>query len=349
MRGVCFIGSGLPWFSPGRGKMFVLLSMKSCFSLFPVAAFHPYQLLALPFSPAAAEPLPPKLLTASEAEGLKVTRLASSSLPPVCLIPVFFLAMLSLATALPSAAADDALEFVGGAKVTGTVVRIRKEARELDFEAKVGERALTRTYRFSQLHAVTMKGKRYVLTPRPGNTAPGDNSSSPRSGATRSRAEVDRLIDDRGNTPPDWFESTPLNYPETMDLEWPKVTEPWNPRVNPGQFMWSSVNENPRRWKEGAKFMHHVLSVNRGRPEIEQQAFGQLGHCYHALLGDWARAAFWWRKLDRQDMHTTIGLADCYWKLGCKEMAVEKLRAIRSDTTRYGSFSAARLRANLLG
>ncbi len=154
---------------------------------------------------------------------------------------------------------------------------------------------------------------------------------------TRTRAEVEALIENVGRTAPNWYASTPLNYPRTLDLSWPKPSGPWNTRKHISHYMFSVINENPRRWKEGARFMHHVLSVSRDDPEVHQKAFDQLGHCYHDLLEDWARAAFWWRKLDKYHMNNFMGLADCYWKLGSKEMAADLLRRIRTDSTRYGS------------
>jgi uncharacterized protein with FMN-binding domain len=153
----------------------------------------------------------------------------------------------------------------------------------------------------------------------------------------RTRAEVRALIENVGRTPPDWYVSTPLNYPKTLDLSWPKPSGPWNTRKHVPHYMFSVINENPRRWKEGTKFMHHVLSVNKDNRDAQQQAIGQLGHCYHDLLGDWARAAFWWRKLEKYHMNNFMGLADCYWKLGSEEMAADLLRRIRTDSTRYGS------------
>lgn len=154
---------------------------------------------------------------------------------------------------------------------------------------------------------------------------------------TRTRAEVEALIENVGRTPPDWYGSTPLNYPRTLDLSWPKPSGPWNTRKHISHYMFSVINENPRRWKEGARFMHHVLSVNGDDPQVHQKAFDQLGHCYHDLLEDWARAAFWWGKLNKYHMDNFMGLADCYWKLGSKEMATDLLRRIRTDSTRYGS------------
>ena len=62
-------------------------------------------------------------------------------------------------------AAEDHIEFLNGTKVGGQVTEIRKDAREFDFTAKIGQRIVSRTYGFSEVHAVTYQGKRFVLTP----------------------------------------------------------------------------------------------------------------------------------------------------------------------------------------
>ena len=248
---------------------------------------------------------------------------------------LFSLAVVAVQPAL--CIGQDVVEFLSGEKARGKVIEMRKEKQEIDFEIKIGNRAFKRTYGFSRVHAVTMNGKRYVLNPRPGSTSSRGNNPSSGSGVTRSKAEIDGLIDELGRTPPDWYDSVSLDYPKTIDLSWPKYSGPWDPSKDVGHFMFSVINENPRRWKEGTKFMHHVLSVNEDNLEVQQSVFNQLGHCYHDLLEDWARAAFWWRKLETYNMNNFMGLAHCYWKLGNQEMAAELLRGIRTDFSRYGS------------
>ncbi len=252
----------------------------------------------------------------------------------VLFLPLVFPTFLPAA----SATAADVVEFISGAKITGKVKQVRQAEREFDFEAKVGDRSLTRTYKFSEVRAVTMNGKRYVLTPKASDKPPanGDRKSDG-NGSARTPAEINRLINQAGATRPDWFDATPLDYPRTIDLSWPKYKGPWNPNKDAGQFIWSRINENPRRWKEGVKFLHHVLSVNKTNSSAQQKAVEKLGHCYHNLLGDWARGAFWWRKLEQHNMNSYLGLADCYWKLGSKQMVAESLDKISTDRTRYGS------------
>ena len=45
---------------------------------------------------------------------------------------------------------------------------------------------------------------------------------------------------------------------------------------------------------------------------------------YYALLQDYARAAYWWRKagIERATLGPGVHLAECYWKLGNRQMAV---------------------------
>ncbi len=155
---------------------------------------------------------------------------------------------------------------------------------------------------------------------------------------TRTRAEVESLIEKVGKTPPDWWDSTPLAYPPTLDLDWPLRAEgPWDARKNVGQYLWDVINPNPGRWKEGIKLVNHLMIRHQGDPAKLVRSMETLGRMYHDLMGDWARAAFWWRTCDRYGGGVDpIGLAHCYWKLGSKEMAVELLNAVGPDYTRHG-------------
>src|ERR1035437_4017488 len=72
----------------------------------------------------------------------------------------------------------------------------------------------------------------------------------------RTQAEVEKLIETEGSTPPPWFDSVKLNYPPTLLLHWerPRNKEPWTPNKYLAQYIWSVINENPGRWREGLKF-----------------------------------------------------------------------------------------------
>jgi len=101
--------------------------------------------------------------------------------------------------------AADLVEFLSGSKISGTVKEIRKEKKEFDFEATIGSRTSVRTYPFGKVHAVTIKGKRFVLTPKSNVvvTSAGEMGQ-------RSKTEINRLIQTLGSQDPEWLDSTKL-------------------------------------------------------------------------------------------------------------------------------------------
>lgn len=153
--------------------------------------------------------------------------------------------------------------------------------------------------------------------------------SSPAQALKRTRAEVEDLIKDAGAKPPDWWDQAALNYPDTLDLSWPdKPPGGWDNKKNVGQFLWDIINPNPGRWREGVKFLHHVMTVNAKNPAVVRKAQNSLGMLYAECLEDFPRAAFWWRKSGN-----AVGLANCYWRMGNKDMAVAELGKVNFVTT----------------
>jgi uncharacterized protein with FMN-binding domain len=249
------------------------------------------------------------------------------------LLLVVFIVPISAA----SLAAQDEIEFLSGAKLTGTVTSIDKDAKKVTFESKIGAITRERVYPYSRIHAVTYKGKRYVLTPKTASKkdpSPNDSGKSAK-GDKRTRKEVIALIQSVGSTPPDWLDATRLNYPRTMDLSWPDAaSSKWNTQKNIGQFIWSVINENPGRWREGVKFLLHVLSVNDKNSTAQQKAMIALGDKYHNLFQDYPRAAYWYGRAGigknppRNNPAAPVHLAECYWRMGSKQMAAEVLGGI---------------------
>lgn len=222
--------------------------------------------------------------------------------------------------------ADAVIELIGGAKSRGRIVAADGES--ISFEATVGSRTFLRKYPVERISALTIGGKRHVLG---GTSRPGTSEAAP-VGTRRTRGQIDALIEQLGGTPPDWWDSVPLDYPRTLDLAWPQPPpDGWNNQKNVGQFVWDVVNPNPSKWQEGVRFMHHLLEVNQDQPAVRLRATTELGRMYHDLLQDYARAAFWWRRagVDRGDRtRAGVHLAECYWKLGNKQMAVDLLKRL---------------------
>jgi uncharacterized protein with FMN-binding domain len=252
----------------------------------------------------------------------------------------FFVAgVVTAIVSLAAPASADLIEFLSGAKAEGTVKKIDKESRKIEFDLKVGSRTVARTYAYEQIHAVTMGSKRYVLnaasaapadnrsTPSRREAPSADNSAPPAAGVRRTKAEVDAVIEQAGRSPPDWYESTPLNYPESLDLTFPEPAPGgWNNQKNVGQFIWDIINPNENRWREGVRFMHHLLSVNKEDKIVRDRCIRSLGDMYFRFFQDYARAAFWWRQVKMEKgAPESIYLAECYWRLGNKPMAIELL------------------------
>lgn len=228
------------------------------------------------------------------------------------------------------ASAEDLIEFADGSKLNGTITSIRKAEKEFDFTSSENTADAKSVYRFAEVHAVTYKGKRFILTPKPvdGSAAVANSGDS----VARSKAQVLEIIADAGATPPDWFDATPLNYPKTLDLSWPiePPKGPWQSNKNMGQYVWSVINENPGRWHSGIKLIHHCVALHKDDRVLVQRDMAALGMAYFRLLQDYPRAAFWLQKgnvsVGKID---GIRLAECYWRLGNRQMALDMLRGQR--------------------
>jgi hypothetical protein len=213
------------------------------------------------------------------------------------MIRTFAVIAATLAVTLsPSAtSAEDLVEFLSGAKMTGVVKEIRKTEKEFDFEAKIGNRAMTRTYPFNKVHAVTYRGSRFVITPVSATTP---KKTDAKGHPIRSKTEIDRLIDRVGSTLPDWFDSTEMNYPDTLDLSWPlkPPTKGWNSKLNMGQYIWDIINPNTSKWRSGIKLVHHCAALHEGNRTLLKRDRTTLGRMYFDLMQDYPRAAYWLRK-----------------------------------------------------
>lgn len=236
---------------------------------------------------------------------------------------ILLIAFVGLCSGLPAALAADVVEFISGATMQGKVLEIRKAAKEFDVEVQVGPKVVKRTYRFDQVHAVTLNGARHELTPKAASGAAAGK------GVKRTKAEVLEHIERVGSTPPDWFATTASQPPKTLDLDWPlqPPDKGWNNQVNFGQYKWDVINPNPNRWRQGVKLVHEIMTRHEKNSTLLRRDMEVLGSMYFELFQDYARAAFWYRNAaiklpDPQAIH----LAECYWRLGNEAMALEILR-----------------------
>jgi len=229
--------------------------------------------------------------------------------------------------------AQDTIEFLSGTSATGRVVEIRKDRREIDFELQIAGQQATRTYPYAQVHAVNYRGKRYILTPLPNSPdeardATGDAPRDAGRGTTqRSREDLLRLITTQGNSPPELFGETKLDYPATLDLAWPEPAPgPWDNQRNVGQYIWDVINPNPHKWRSGIVLMHHLLTESQQDDARSRRIMASLGSMYFRFFQDYPRAAFWFRKAKVNPPSIDgVALAECYWRLGNKPMALQQV------------------------
>lgn len=230
---------------------------------------------------------------------------------------------------------EAAIEFLSGLKTQGTITAIADG--KLSVVTIIGGRTLTRQYPLDRIGAVTVGGRRYVVNAADGKTdSRSEGESRPPSGTAdgnppRSRAEIEKEIDEIGRAAPDWYESTPLEYPRSLDLAWPeKPPGNWNAQRNVGQYVWDIINPNPGKWKSGIRFMHFMLETNAANPSIQMRAMETLGRMYFDFFQDYPRAAFWLRKAGAESSTDPEGvrLAECYWRMGNRQMAVERLQEL---------------------
>lgn len=227
---------------------------------------------------------------------------------------------------------DDVVLLKTGSRVTGKVLSY--DATSVSIEAKVGSRTLSRKYPLSQIKSLTVSGKEIDLSSVP--MADGVSVAD----ANRTQKEVLAEIDRAGSTQPDWFADTPLNYPKTLDLTWPEKAEgPWDSSKNVGQYIWDRINPNPAKWREGIRLIHHIMSTTDDKA-LQQRAMLTLGSMYHNLHQDYARAAYWYQQAGIGTASNTrpqpgLHLANCYWRLGSKSMALTMLKSMPSKP--YGA------------
>jgi uncharacterized protein with FMN-binding domain len=237
---------------------------------------------------------------------------------------------IAIVLAVPVCAwAIDTVELTTGAKATGKIRSLSGSTVVID--VKIGTRTFQRRYPKSRVKAILVDGKQVdIKTGKPLAASSNDRIGRVEKSREEILAEIDRL----GKTSPDWYDATPLNYPKTLDLSWPMpAPKPWNGSKNVGQFIWERINPNANKWREGVRFLHHILSTTKDN-DVRQRAMRSLGGMYHNLLQDYARSAFWFRLSGLENQladapQQGIALADCYWKLGSKRMALEILAKMR--------------------
>ena len=244
-----------------------------------------------------------------------------------------FLTSVAATLALALSASADEIELKNGTKYQGRVVE--QTAQSVRFKIFLpGGGKIVSVFSRDRVRSLKVDGKDPVLKPPKHDPKPSPKPKPDPKPRTRSVAEVLALIERAGKTPPDWWDAVPLKYPKTLDLTGAKQTK--GPQNNLGSYKWSVLNRDPRKWKEAVKLFRHVVDVRKNDASRLPQAMDLLAAAWRDYVGDPARAAYWWRASikarKRPYSSSIVGLAECYWKLGCKAGAIALLKRYGLDS-----------------
>jgi uncharacterized protein with FMN-binding domain len=150
---------------------------------------------------------------------------------------------------------------------------------------------------------------------------------------TRTRQQVEALIEAEGRKTPGWWTDVKLDYPATLHLDvvdyQPGI--PWDNQRYVRAYVREIIKPNPHRWRSGVKLYHLLMIRHKDNVEQRTQAMQRLGFTFYHFEQDFARAAYWWQqaKLSEANPYYYALLADCYWRLGNKPMAMEAVNKMK--------------------
>ncbi len=240
--------------------------------------------------------------------------------------------LLFISTFAATISLADTLELANGNKLEGKVLEENTTDKTLTVEFSLGGTVTKRTVPFSAVKAILSGGQR---------RAPGASAASAQ---PKTPEDIRALIEKEGAAEPDWLKGARSNHPKTLDLTWPEKPPGggWNNQKNLGQYIWDIVNPNNSRWREGVRLMHDLLADSPPE-DVKLRATKELANMYFRFFQDYARAAYWWQKAGvTVDDNPGIHLAECYWRLGSKEMALEFIKGAQ-----YLSLDAIKLLGDL--
>jgi len=251
-----------------------------------------------------------------------------------------------LAVACSSALADK-IVLKNGSTYNGKL--LKRTAQTVKFHVILGNGAkITLDFPADKVKSVTVGGKMPVVPVRPKIKTPKPPAKKPipigpktpritppktTGPVKRSASAINALIRREGKPLPDWWDSVKLNYPRTLDLPGRNRVKGWKPQINLGAYFFSIVTPHPHRWKPGVKLLHHVVDVRKNDPALQPQAMGMLSNYYLRYFEDYPRAAYWNLQSTERGggptLHGVVGLAECYFHMGNKQMATALM-------TKYG-------------
>lgn len=215
----------------------------------------------------------------------------------------------------------DTIKLKNGLILNGKVTEKTKES--VTVEIKSGDRTLIRKFPAGQIESIEQSEKVQALEKGSGKLF------------QRTEDAVRQLIQEKGRRMPDWFAATLLQFPDTLDLTWPDTDTPiWNYQRHIDHYLWDIIDTNASRYRQGVKFMAHILDQQDLPETAHAKARDELGRMFFEFFQDYARAAYWWEAAavgtsERfKQMDSPARLAESYAQLGNRDMAITLLESI---------------------
>jgi len=150
---------------------------------------------------------------------------------------------------------------------------------------------------------------------------------------TRTKQQIEDLIRTEGSKAPAWWQEVQLDYPPTLNLDIPDYVPgvEWDNQRYVRAFVREIIKPNPHRWRSGIKLYHMLMIRHQNDVEKRTIAMQRLGYTFFNFEQDYLRAAFWWQqaKVTEKQPYYYAFLAECYWKLGNKPMALEAINKMQ--------------------
>ena len=238
--------------------------------------------------------------------------------------------VLLIATVFAAPIMGDEIETKEGTVYKGKLIKELHDT--VIFQASIGGVRLDMKFPIAKVKSVTVNGTRRMV--KPGAKATSKTNPIDIPASERTETQIDDLVEDLGRRKPDWFDGVTLRTPKTLNLNWRVTSRGIKPHSNLRQYIDMIITPDPSKWKEGVKLLHHTLTINRSTVSKLRMSQRALADMYFNYFGDYARAAFWYRQARGR---THIKLATCYYRLGCKALAVKVLKEVHDDNTPDGS------------
>ncbi|MFB3891775.1 MAG: FMN-binding protein [Phycisphaerae bacterium] len=233
----------------------------------------------------------------------------------------------------------DDLELKSGTIYHGRIVS--QDSEGVTFEIVRGASKSSMTFPMSVVKRVATSdnygedasSSKPAATPSPGLATPSPKAApTPVPAAGRTPQEVEDIIDKAGRTNPDWWADVKLDYPKSLNMTWRKTGV--LDELGMAEYLQDTIKPNPAKWRLGVRVIFETIEVNKADTDRLKQSMEALADAFIMLTGDYARGAWWYRKVG--DARVDDRLAYCYWKLGSKSMATDLIAKHPIDASPRG-------------